>query len=122
LTGILSLQASADSCRIIDFLLSCRVMGRDVERVMLGVAVQCCRGLGCAELTAKYLETAKNKPCLDFWMKSGFAYSEAENSFSWAAAQPYPVPSHIEVIGLNRDQSVCGLFQAQEGNVLTALL
>ena len=122
LTGILSLQASADSCRIIDFLLSCRVMGRDVERVMLGVAVQCCRSLGCAELTAKYLETAKNKPCRDFWMKSGFAYSEAESSFSWAAAQPYPAPSHIEVIGLNRDESECELLRAQEGNVSPALL
>ncbi|MGC1434900.1 MAG: HAD-IIIC family phosphatase [Terriglobales bacterium] len=122
LTGILSLQVGADSCRIMDFLLSCRVMGRDIEQVMLAVAVQCCRGLGCAELTAKYLETAKNKPCLDFWMKSGFAYSEAENSFSWAAAQPYPVPSHIELIGLNGDQSECGWFRGQEGNVSPVLL
>jgi FkbH-like protein len=122
LTGILGLQASADSCRVIDFLLSCRVMGRDVERVMIAVAVQCCRSLGCAELTAKYLETAKNKPCLDFWMKSGFVYSEAETSFSWAAAQPYPVPSHIEVIGLSGDESECGLLGGREGNVSPALL
>jgi len=122
LTGILSLQAGADSCRIIDFLLSCRVMGRDIERVMIAVAVQCCHSLGCAHLTAKYLETAKNKPCRDFWMKSGFVYSEAETSFSWAAADPYPVPSHIEVIGLNRDQSECGLLRGQEGNFSTALL
>jgi FkbH-like protein len=122
LTGILSLEAGTDSCRIVDFVLSCRVMGRDVERVMVAVALQCCRSLGCAELTAKYLETAKNKPCHDFWMKSGFAHSEAESSFSWTSTQPYSVPSHIHVIGLGQDESGSELLRSHEGNVSAALL
>jgi FkbH-like protein len=122
LTGIVSLQADAESCRIVDFLLSCRVMGRDVERVMVAVAIQCCRSLGCAELIAKYLETAKNKPCRDFWMKSGFAYNETESSFSWTAARPYPTPSHIQVIEPGRDQSERELLRSPEGNVSAALL
>ncbi len=121
LTGILSLEAGAESCRVVDFVLSCRVMGRDVERVMVAVAVQCCRSLGCSELTAKYLETAKNKPCRDFWMKSGFAHSEAESNFSWTSTRPYPVPSHIEVIGLGGDHSECELLRNQVGNVSPAL-
>lgn len=122
LTGILSLEAGAESCRIVDFVLSCRVMGRDIERVMVAVAVQYCRSLGCAELSAKYLETAKNKPCRDFWMKSGFAPGEAESTFSWSCSRSYSMPGHIEVLGVSRDESEGALLASREGAVSPALL
>ncbi len=122
LTGILSLEAGANDCRIVDFVLSCRVMGRDIERVMVAVAVQYCRTLGGVELAAKYLETAKNKPCRDFWMKSGFAPGEAESIFSWACTRPYPMPAHIEVVGVSRDESEGALLASREGTVSPALL
>jgi FkbH-like protein len=121
LTGILSLQAEPESCRIVDFVLSCRVMGRDVERVMAAVAVQYCRSQGGSELTAKYIETAKNKPCRDFWLKSGFAHRDNEDNFSWDVAQSYALPSHIEVIGLTED-SERELLRNQDGKASPALL
>ncbi len=122
LTGILSLQVGPKSAQIVDFVLSCRVMGRDVERVMLAVAIQCCRSLGCGEVAARYIETAKNKPCRDFWMKSGFAHNSVDNTFSWAVAQSYPVPSHIEVVGFSRNPDGNEPLQRPEGAVAPVLL
>jgi FkbH-like protein len=121
LTGILSLEVGANGCRIVDFVLSCRVMGRDIERVMVAVAVQYCRSLGGSELTAKYLETAKNKPCRDFWLKSGLTQG-GENTFTWGFSRPYAVPSHIEVIGLRWDEPKHEPLRNPEGNVTPALL
>lgn len=121
LTGILSLEAGSNGCRIVDFVLSCRVMGRDIERVMVAVAIQYSRSLGVSELTAKYLETAKNKPCRDFWLKSGLTQC-VENTFSWDFTRPYPLPAHIEVIGLSGDESKHELLRNREGQVTSALL
>jgi len=121
LTGILSLEAGSNGCRIVDFVLSCRVMGREVERVMVAVAIQYSRIFGVSELSAKYLETAKNKPCRDFWLKSGLTQG-VENTFSWDFTRPYPLPSHIEVIGLSGDESQHELLRNREGQVTSALL
>lgn len=98
LTGILSLEIRPGSGTIVDFVLSCRVMGRNVERVMLAHAAQYCVASGLEEMQAQYLPTAKNKPCLAFWTSSGFI--QQENRFTWSLSQPYPFPRGIEVCGL----------------------
>lgn len=97
LTGILSLEIRSEIARITDFVLSCRVMGRNIESVMVAFAAQHCAALGLQELRADYTPTAKNKPCLRFWMSSGFSYDEGKNRFLWLLRQPYPFPRGIEV-------------------------
>jgi len=98
LTGILSLEIKSGSAVIVDFVLSCRVMGRNVERVMVACGARHCAALGLKELQAQYLPTAKNKPCLAFWMSSGFV--SQDDRFTWSLGQPYPFPRGIEVCGL----------------------
>jgi len=97
LTGILSLEIKSGVARIVDFVLSCRVMGRNVERVMVACAAQHTAAQGLEELRAQYLPTAKNRPCLGFWISSGFA--EQDNLFTWSLRQPYPFPPGVEVRG-----------------------
>jgi FkbH-like protein len=97
LTGILSLDIESDIAHVTDFVLSCRVMGRNVEHAMVAFAVQYCTSLGLKELRAKYLPTPKNKPCLKFWMSSGFLFDETENRFSWRLNEPYSFPVGIKV-------------------------
>jgi FkbH-like protein len=97
LTGILSLEIESDVARIVDFVLSCRVMGRNVEQAMVAFAAQYCASLGLREVHADYLLTAKNKPCFDFWMSSGFSYDEKKNRFTWPLNQIYVFPLGIEV-------------------------
>jgi FkbH-like protein len=99
LTGILSLETKPGFAQIVDFVLSCRVMGRNVERVMVACAVQYGAASGLEELRAHYLPTPKNKPCLSFWTSSGFVHDAAENRFTWSLREPYLFPRGIEVGG-----------------------
>jgi FkbH-like protein len=97
LAGVLSLEIESDIATISDFVLSCRVMGRNVEQAMVAFAAQYCAGLGIRELRAHYLPTPKNKPCLKFWMSSAFLFDERENRFTWQLNEPYPFPDAIKI-------------------------
>jgi FkbH-like protein len=97
LTGILSLEIESGGALIADFVLSCRVMGRNVEHAMVAFAAQHCTTLGLRELRAIYIPTPKNKPCLNFWMSSGFSYDEKENRFTWPLSRTYPFPDSISI-------------------------
>ena len=100
LTGIISVEVSNGIGRIVDFILSCRVMGRNVEEVMVHTAVQHAMEGGADKVQANFLPTERNRPCLDFWTKSGFAEIE-ENLFEWPGNQPYPYPSWIDVVAVS---------------------
>jgi FkbH-like protein len=100
LTGILSLELESDAACIVDFVLSCRVIGRNVEHAMVAFAAQYCATSGLRELRANYVPTAKNKPCLSFWMSSGFTCDVEENKFSWLLSRIYPFPPGIKMKGL----------------------
>lgn len=99
LTALLGVEVEDDRLRIIDYLLSCRVMGRKVEETLLAVAVAHARSLGLTEVRARYVPTEKNRPCLEFWERSGFEASpEGEATiFRWFCREPYPVPESIEL-------------------------
>ena len=97
LTGIVSTEAEGDTCAVVDFLLSCRVMGRKVEETMVHLAVEHARQRGLKTVRARLLPTAKNKPCADFWAQQSRFASPAEREFTWDASQPYPVPGHIDL-------------------------
>lgn len=98
LTGIISLAINGKTGQIIDFVLSCRVMGRGVEETMLFTVIQYAKRLGLKELVAEYIPTPKNKPCLDFWKKSGFNFDNKNNIFTWSLENDYPPPKYIEIL------------------------
>jgi FkbH-like protein len=95
LTGILSVEVEPRRARIVDFVLSCRVMGRRVEECMVWLACEHARKLGLQEVVADYVPTAKNKPCLDFWKSSGFAQADQNGTFTWDLAKAYAPPPAI---------------------------
>lgn len=99
LTGILGIEQAGlpGECRISDFILSCRVMGRQVEETMLAAAIEFGRSQGARRILAHYRPTEKNKPCLEFFQRSGFRHGVPENVFTWDAADPYPYPPCIKV-------------------------
>jgi FkbH-like protein len=100
LTGLVSVDFEGNTARIIDFILSCRVMGRKVEETLVHIAVDAARRRGLGKVEATLIPTAKNKPCLAFWQRSGFVRT-ADNTFVWDASQPYPCP---ETIALSYEQ------------------
>ncbi len=96
LTGIVSVAEDNSVIRIQDFVLSCRVMGRKVEEAMVHVATQFAKSAGASQIEARYIKTAKNQPCYDFWKKSGFHF-ENEDTFSWDLSNDYVAPSSIRL-------------------------
>jgi FkbH-like protein len=100
LTGILSMEHEGAACRIVDFVLSCRVMGRRVEELMLHLAVESARAHGAHRVTARLLPTAKNKPCHDFLAGCGFSVDASGQLFSWDAAVVFPAPPSVRVVGV----------------------
>jgi FkbH-like protein len=96
LTGISSLSLNGKRAQVVDFILSCRVMGRRVEETMVHWLVVQARKLGAAEVMAEYLPTEKNRPCREFWERSGFSRN-GENTFIWDASRPYPLPEFISL-------------------------
>lgn len=99
LSGILSLELVDKRARIVDFVLSCRVMGRKIEETMLAMAIAYSRKQELDEVYAQYISTRKNKPCFRFWQESGFAYNRNENIFSWNLKQAYSFPEQVHLEG-----------------------
>jgi FkbH-like protein len=105
LTGIISLEVKNKQGLITDFILSCRVIGRKVEETMLFTVIQYARTLGLDELVAEYIPTLKNKPCLEFWKKSGFRFYENNSTFIWELKNEFPLPDYIEIIQTETDDN-----------------
>jgi FkbH-like protein len=98
LTGIVSLEIQDRSAQIVDFILSCRVLGRKIEETMLATAIHHSRALGVEEVYARYIPTAKNKPCLDFFKSLAPRFQRQGDCFVRDRRLPFSVPEHIELV------------------------
>jgi len=96
LTGILGVEAVNGQAKIVDFILSCRVMGRKIEETMLHVAVDWSRAAQLKKVSAVYSPTAKNKPTLGFLEKSGLQRG-GDNEFVWDAGEEYPLHPAVQL-------------------------
>lgn len=97
LTGMIGLQLNHTHAVITDYLLSCRVMGRGVEEVMLSAAIASARSRDVPEIRAQYVPTAKNAPCLTFFKNGSRFRCDGNHLFRWRTADGYPLPHHIQV-------------------------
>jgi FkbH-like protein len=95
LTGVIGVKQVDNSLILTDFLLSCRVIGRKVEETMLSVAIDLAVQKGCSSFIANYIQTDKNKPCLDFFKSSGFL--ENGNQFTWDCKKDYVRPFYVDL-------------------------
>ena len=101
LTGILGLEAVGRICVVTDFILSCRVMGRCVEETMTHLAVSRAIAMHVGVVEAPFHPTKKNKPCLDYFLRSGFEMAVAADgatTFRRDTATPYERPSVVKLV------------------------
>lgn len=96
LTGLISFSLKQDTAWVEDFVLSCRVMGRKVEEAMLGWLLQRAKENGAKQIIAELLPTEKNKPCREFFDRSG--WQNDRQQYSYATHETYPMPAHIRWI------------------------
>ena len=86
--GIVSLcvgRLSEDICHIELWLMSCRVLKRDMEYAMLDALIDRCNSIGVSELRGYYYPTAKNAMVKDFYGSMGFSkISETNEGSLWS--------------------------------------
>ena len=97
LVGIVSVAMEEGECTIVDFILSCRVMGRRIEDAMLTHAFRFAQQRRCRCVRATHVPTDKNKPCLDFFLGSGMEHDPAAGVFSLATDRERPYPTGLTV-------------------------
>ena len=96
ITGTYIVEKKNDDEWIIDtFLLSCRIMGRGVEEIMMNQIIEKAKLSGIKRLKGKFIPTSKNKPAENFYEKLGF---KKENEF-WVfnTDNIMKKPEHIKV-------------------------
>jgi FkbH-like protein len=99
LTGLVSVEVDGAEAQIEDFVLSCRVFGRGVERAMVHMAAGSASELGAERLVARHEETPRNAPCLEFFrVRSGFSHDATDpHRFVLDLARPYALPEHLSL-------------------------
>lgn len=97
LTGLVSIEISGSKASIIDFVLSCRVMGRKIEEILVYKVVSYAQSLNLEEVCAQYIPTPKNRPTLDFWTRSGFVLDKESQIFAWNLTESFPCPTSVEL-------------------------
>lgn len=96
LTGLVSWQIEDERTEIVDFVLSCRAMGRQVEQLMAHLVIEAARAANRSTVLARLRPTDRNAPCLTFWRHSGFVEANPY-VFTWDVARVYPAPSFLRV-------------------------
>jgi len=67
LTGLASLSRVGTEARIVDFVMSCRVMGKKVEEALLGYTLAQAQAVGASRVMAPLVEGPRNAPAKEFF-------------------------------------------------------
>jgi len=102
LVGVVVARLCAPVCEVEALLLSCRVLGRGVERAPWPLLARRAAEAGCSELRAAFLPTAKNAQVASFWDDLGLRRDdEGPDGTRYAApldALELPIPDHLEIL------------------------
>jgi FkbH-like protein len=105
LTGLISMERTGSILRVVDFVLSCRAMSRQVEEAMVHMIVQHGRELQVSQVRAEFLPTARNAPMLAFWQERSRFSVEGDFTFFWDVRKPYPATFQVQVTYESRSES-----------------
>ena len=80
------------------WLMSCRVLGRQVEAATLAVVAREARAIGATTLVGHYRPTAKNEMVRDHYARLGFASrDEVEGASTWTLDLDDFVPTEVTI-------------------------
>jgi FkbH-like protein len=101
LVGVVVLERDGAAGRIDSFLMSCRVLGRGLERAVLAHCLALMDSEWDVEIwRAEYVPTRKNVQVADFWPKNAFVREEASDRATYvrkARGEGGGVPTHIRI-------------------------
>jgi FkbH-like protein len=70
-SGLAVATAKNEKLTIDAFLVSCRVLGKNVELGLFSALARWAAARSCTEIGGAYIPSGKNKPCADFYEKCG---------------------------------------------------
>lgn len=92
LVSVAVLERNKESLMIRDWLMSCRVLARGVEQIMMNHVVAKAAQLSLTRVVGEYISTAKNGMVRDFFQQFGFTRASSTGD-QWtldvAAYQPH---------------------------------
>jgi FkbH-like protein len=97
--GVFILRFEKGECVIDTFLLSCRVIGRGIEQLMVAFIADLADIRGVQTLVAEFLPTSKNQPAAGFYEKIGFKRSTDTLFLADLLVTSFPYPGHINLLG-----------------------
>lgn len=90
LVAILLMEENGEVLTVENFLLSCRVMGRQIEDCIISAVAERAAGKGIAQMEASFVPTAKNKPVEKLWDRLGFEkISEQDGKKYYSCSLPH---------------------------------
>ena len=84
-----------DGAGIRQMVMSCRVMGLELEVAAIGRIIRAFQGRGQAVIQARFVETERNLPCRDLFARCGF--TATAGGWERATSIPLPKPRHITI-------------------------
>ena len=95
-TGVFIVQKENSKEWFIDtFLLSCRIMGREVEKGMLGYIMNKAKENGVEQIKAQFIPSQKNKPIEDFLNNCGF--QKDGDFWFYSLKTQFTIPEYLTV-------------------------
>jgi FkbH-like protein len=106
LISIVIARVCGEALEIDTWLMSCRVLKRQVEDIALNELARLARFRGCSRLEGVYLATAKNEMVRDFYPRMGFATRQAvpdRGEYTLSLGDFSPKPTRITLQPLSYD-------------------
>jgi len=79
---IINIEQNNKVAMIDTFLMSCRIIGRNIEHAFFDFLITELNNTGIKRINAMYIETQKNKQVSDFYKQKGFSRIEEDNSLT----------------------------------------
>jgi predicted enzyme involved in methoxymalonyl-ACP biosynthesis len=88
--------AVVSAAAIVQFVMSCRVFGMEIEFAVISMTIEMIRRRGYEAVTAQLTETGKNALCLGLYRNSGFTET---NGGKWEISPvgQISMPRHIRI-------------------------
>ncbi len=86
---------STKEWKINSFLLSCRVMGRDIEKAMMSHIIELAKNENVEKIIGEFIPTKKNKPCENFLTDCGF--EKEGKCWSFLTEREFKKPNHVRI-------------------------
>jgi predicted enzyme involved in methoxymalonyl-ACP biosynthesis len=104
-TGLSIVEISGDKAIIDTFLMSCRVLGRNIEFKFLNEIMIFLDSLGVKNVNAFYSKTLKNNQVSDFYDRTGFeVVNQSEDRIDYVISIKQYEPKNLNYINVNYER------------------